>query len=164
MIKSESIWSIKFDIVGIESIVGKWASWNWSIENVSLYQPEDKVLFLEQLTHLHQTSTEENRCTTTYCLELELHRDERTDYRFNLSSQHPTLFIPCFEEEELFVPDLVTVSQTNAAQFLDADYQVLSMPMPLPIQAWVEAYIGRHGELLEMGRKKKKGKGRSSGK
>ena len=47
---------------------------------------------------------------------------------------------------------------------MDGDYLVLSNEMPLPVQAWIEAYIGRHGELLEVRRKKRKGAGRSSGK
>ncbi|MGL4708220.1 MAG: DUF3305 domain-containing protein, partial [Aeromonas veronii] len=34
-------------------------------------------------------------------------------------------------------------------------------PLPEALQAWVEAFIGRHGELLEARRKGKKGKGRA---
>lgn len=97
---------------------------------------------------------------------LELYRDERTDYRFNLSSQKPKLFLVLDNNDSNEQPKIVnlTASQSVAAQYLDGDYLVLSHDMPLPIQAWMEAFIGRHGELLEQRRKKRKGAGRSSGK
>ncbi|MGF1804438.1 DUF3305 domain-containing protein, partial [Aliivibrio sifiae] len=47
-------------------------------------------------------------------------------------------------------------------QYMDGDYVVLSIGMPLPMQAWLEAYIGKHGELIEVRRKKRKGAGRAS--
>jgi hypothetical protein len=59
---------------------------------------------------------------------------------------------------------LLTASQTVAGQYMDGDNQVLSCDMPLAVQAWMEAYIGRHGELLEVRRKKRKGAGRANGK
>ncbi|EEY71299.1 hypothetical protein VHA_003158 [Grimontia hollisae CIP 101886] len=46
---------------------------------------------------------------------------------------------------------------------MDGDYLVQSVPMPLTVQAWMEAFIGRHGELLEVRKKKRKGAGRSNG-
>ncbi|NOH96331.1 DUF3305 domain-containing protein [Vibrio sp. 99-70-13A1] len=96
---------------------------------------------------------------------LDLHRDERTDYRFNLSSQNPKLFLVIDSLDDDIDLNLVTItaSQSVAGQYMDGDYLVLSAEMPLPIQAWMEAYIGRHGELLEVRRKKRKGAGRSSG-
>ncbi|TVN11287.1 DUF3305 domain-containing protein, partial [Vibrio cholerae] len=49
------------------------------------------------------------------------------------------------------------------SRYMDSDYLVLSADMPLPVQALMEAYIGRHGELLEIRRKKREGAGRSCG-
>ena len=60
-----------------------------------------------------------------------------------------------------FVADGLTLSQTVAASYMDGERQVLSCPLPEALQAWVEAFIGRHGELLEARRKGKKGKGRA---
>ncbi|AZU49101.1 hypothetical protein C3B79_3351 [Aeromonas hydrophila] len=60
-----------------------------------------------------------------------------------------------------FVADGLTLSQTVAAAYMDGERQVLSCPLPEALQAWVEAFIGRHGELLEARHKGKKGKGRA---
>ncbi len=96
---------------------------------------------------------------------LELFRDERTDYRFNLSSQQPKLFLVLEQLEDGCVPKIVRLvaSQSVAGQYMDGEYLVLSTDMPLAVQAWMEAFIGRHGELLEVRRKKRNGAGRSSG-
>jgi len=109
--KDESIWPIRFCLNAEEKQVGRWTTLSWSIDDVCLYD--------EDVTEAHQSDA-------CYLLPLALFRDERTDYRFNLSSQDPHLFFVCD---------------------------------PLPIQAWMEAYIGRHGELLEFKRKGFKDKG-----
>lgn len=57
---------------------------------------------------------------------------------------------------------MITASQSMIGQYMDGDYLVLSTAMPLPMQAWLEAYIGKHGELLEVRKKKRKGAGRAS--
>lgn len=97
---------------------------------------------------------------------LRLFKDERTDYRFNLSAQQPKLFLilDVMESDETPKIVMITASQSVAGQYMDGDYLVLSNAMPLPVQAWMEAFIGRHGELLEVRRKKRKGAGRASGK
>ena len=92
---------------------------------------------------------------------LTLFRDERGDYRFNLSSGSPRLFVTGSRVDSGFVADGLTLSQTVAAAYMDGEQQVLSCPLPEALQAWVEAFIGRHGELLEARRKGKKGKGRA---
>lgn len=99
------------------------------------------------------------------CCLLQLHKDERTDYRFNLSSQQPKLFLVMDNVESGEKPaiQLLTASQSVAAQYMDGDNLVLSNDMPLAVQAWMEAFIGRHGELLEVRRKKRKGAGRANG-
>ncbi|OZS44347.1 DUF3305 domain-containing protein [Photobacterium sanguinicancri] len=145
--KNESIWPIGFRLVSEEKQVGRWSTLSWSIEDVELH--------------------EEQRAAESHVLPLELFRDERSDYRFNLSSRDPHLFIVCEEENEQLKPVHITAAQSVASSYMDGDYQVLHITTPLPVQAWMEAFIGRHGELIEGGRKKcknRKGKGRSSGK
>ncbi|WP_286238496.1 DUF3305 domain-containing protein [Neptuniibacter halophilus] len=97
-------------------------------------------------------------------LQLELHRDERSAYRFNLDSVRPHLFVLCSEDEaeEQLTPVHITASQDDAASFMDGEHQLLETPMPEAIQCWIDTYLGIHGELIESGKKKKKGKGRSS--
>lgn len=153
--KDESIWPIAFRLVSEEKQVGRWTTLSWSLEDVCLYGEEEQ----ETLAGIDDG----------YCLPLELHLYERTDYRFNLSSREPHLFIVCEEENEQLSPLLITASQSVASGYMDGDYHVLHIKTPLQVQAWMEAFIGRHGELIEHRRKRckdnpnKDKKGRSSG-
>lgn len=141
--KSEQLWSIGCNLIAHEISTGLWTTTQWQLSGFDL-QPESDHPRL---------------------VALQLHRDERTDYRFNLSSKQPKLFLVLDTMESEDEPNLVvlTASQSVAGQYMDGDYLVLSNDMPLAVQAWMEAYIGRHGELLEQRRKKRKGAGRASG-
>ncbi len=99
-------------------------------------------------------------------LTLELHKDERTAYRFNLNSESPHLFVLCNQDEASgdYSPVHITASQDDAASYMDGEHQLLETLMPPAIQCWIDTYLGIHGELIDEGKKKKKrGKGRSSG-
>ena len=99
-------------------------------------------------------------------LSLELFRDERAAYRFNLTAADPRLFVICSEEDELMQPYLVTASQDEASSYMDGgEEDVYSVTMPEAIQCWIEAFIGRHGEPeLEVGKGKRRHHGRRKGK
>lgn len=133
---------LQLELKAIDSQVGRWQSRRFEI------------------AALHPAEAE-----ATGALPLTLFRDERGDYRFNLSSGSPRLFITGTvtgsRVDSGFVADGLTLSQTVAAAYMDGERQVLSCPLPDAVQAWVEAFIGRHGELLEARRKGKKGKGRA---
>ncbi|MDD1792898.1 DUF3305 domain-containing protein [Enterovibrio makurazakiensis] len=145
-IKDPQYWLMQFDLVSQEVDVGRWKTKRWSIAN------------------LHLPREEAERIDSQISMPLELYKDERTDYRFNLSSRDPHLFFVFdVQDDESLKPLKVTAAQSCAASFMDGDYVVLSEPMPLPIQAWMEAFIGRHGELLEVRKKKRRGAGRASG-
>lgn len=147
--KTESIWHIECQLISEHIVKKLWTTTQWKLQGFNT-RPEQ----LQSNVGL-----------------LELHRDERTDYRFNLNSQIPKLFVVLenlddeSSEESVVVPNIVTLtaSQSVAGQYMDGDYLVLSDDMPLAVQAWMEAYIGRHGELIEVRRKKRKGAGRASG-
>ncbi|MDP2571707.1 DUF3305 domain-containing protein [Vibrio penaeicida] len=139
--KSENLWTIECQLESQNVGEGRWVTQQWEWKGVDLKPTEPNPLTLA----------------------LELYKDERTDYRFNLSSVQPKLFL-ALENLDTLEPVKLTASQSVAASYLDGDYLVLSIEMPLPIQAWMEAFIGRHGELLEQKRKKRKGAGRASGK
>ena len=152
--KDETVWPIAFRLVSEEKQIGRWTTLSWSIEDVCLYDEEEKDFLAAK--------------DGGYCLPLELHKHERSDYRFNLSSRDPHLFIVCVEENEQLSPLLITAAQGLASGYMDGDYQVLHITTPLQVQAWMEAYIGRHGEQLEFRKKRckdnsKDRKGRSSG-
>lgn len=141
--KTEDLWPIECKLTVNEVSAGKWTTIQQQLSGFNL-KPEQQS---DQLTIL------------------QLHKDERTDYRFNLSSQQPKLFLvlDTFDGDEQAKIVSLTASQNVASRFMDGEYLVLSDDMPLAVQAWMEAYIGRHGELLEMRRKKRKGAGRSNG-
>ncbi|GAB2660444.1 DUF3305 domain-containing protein [Vibrio panuliri] len=141
--KTESLWPIECEIEAKEISMGKWTTIQQQLIGFNLSPSQQS----EQLASL------------------ELHKDERTEYRFNLSSQQPKLFVvlDAFDGEENAKIVMITASQSVASRFMDGDYLVLSDDMPLVVQAWMEAYIGRHGELLEVRRKKRAGAGRSNG-
>ena len=145
--KDESSWPIAFGLRSEEKQVGRWTTLSWSIENVELYEQAAAINDDEVST----TPSNNVVNTTRYERTLYLYRDERTDYRFNLSSQSPHLFFVCEEDpESQLKPLLITASQIVAAGYMDGDYQVLHIAMPLAVQAWIEAYLGREGELIEV--------------
>lgn len=144
--KSENYWPIMCLIEMQVKQIGRWETESWQWFGVDLSP---------------NSSTQDHPMFRA----LELHKDERTDYRFNLSSQSPKLFLALEFLETDSEPKIasLTASQSVAACYMDTDYLVLSLDMPLPIQAWMEAFIGRHGELLEVRKKKRRGVGRSNG-
>lgn len=104
-----------------------WPSVSWKVAEISAVKPEGREAF--QLC-------------------LQLHRDERIAYRFNLSAQAPTLFVICEEVESgRLEPRKLSVAQDLAADHLDAGQPVLSIPMPQAIYVWLEKYMALHGEL-----------------
>lgn len=141
--KTEDLWPIAC-LLSVKTVsCGMWETEQWQLDGFSLH-PEgsgEPVALLK------------------------IYRDERTDYRFNLSSQDPRLFLILENNGQMYPPPIVhlTASQSVAARYMDSDYVVLSSSMPLPVQAWMEAFIGRHGELLETKGKKRAGAGRASG-
>lgn len=152
LVKDESVWPIAFRLKAEETFVGRWSSVSWAVGELNLYDADRQV-------ELADTAS-------GFLLPLALYRDERTDYRFNLSSRNPHLFVVCAEDNEQLSPVLLTAAQSVAGRYMDGEHQVLHVPLPLPVQAWMEAFIGRHGEQIEVKRKKGKGKkqrGRSSG-
>ncbi len=95
-------------------------------------------------------------------LVLELFRDERAAYRFNLSAVDPRLFVICTEEDGVMRPYVLTVSQDVASSYMDGgEEDVYSVAMPEAIQCWIEGFIGRHGEPeLEAGKSKRRHHGK----
>ncbi|OEF10684.1 DUF3305 domain-containing protein [Aliivibrio logei] len=146
-LKTESVWPLQFEVIEEIKQVGRWSAPSWHVGDVHLYE---KVAVATQSNGM------------LFERELEIFLDERTDYRFNLSSQSPKLFFAFENDNDVLTPVMITASQSMIGQYMDGDYVVLSIDMPLPMQAWLEAFIGKHGELIEIRRKKRKGAGRAS--
>ncbi|MCA1769260.1 MAG: DUF3305 domain-containing protein [Halomonas sp.] len=94
--------------------------------------------------------------TGPWVLTLQLFLTERAPYRFNLEAGTPRLFVLCGESGAVPDPSAITASQDVAATWLDGEQQVFEVEMPLAVQAWIEAYLVRHGEAPDEGRKKKR--------
>lgn len=144
--KQTNLWPLQVRLESEAVTTGIWESTRWKVADVL---PNS-----EPLNEGYQL------------LELELHKDERTAYRFNLNSESPQLFILCDDDnvDEHLTPIHMTASQDEASSFMDGEHQVLAYDMPAAVQCWIDTYLGIHGELIDAGRKKKrKGSGRSSG-
>lgn len=142
--KSTDRWPMQICLQSEAVEVGGWESDRWRIRDLS---PDMNI--------------REDYSSLT----LELHKDERSAYRFNLNSTSPHLFVLCDEDEASgdLVPMHITASQDEAASFMDGEHQLLETPMPAAVQCWIDTYLGIHGELIDEDKKKKKrGKGRSS--
>lgn len=146
--KTTDQWLMQVSLQAVPVEVGGWESIRWQIG--------------ELLPDAPGTDKGEEFSAVT----LELHKDERTAYRFNLNASEPHLFLLCCEDEVsgALTPMHLTASQDEAASFMDGEHVLLETSMPPAVQCWIDSYLGIHGELIESGRKKKKrGKGRSSG-
>ncbi|MCP3698210.1 MAG: DUF3305 domain-containing protein [Aliivibrio sp.] len=145
--KTENQWPLQFEVIEEIKQVGRWSAPSWRIGDIHLY---------ESKTQAAQSNG------ILFERDLEIFLDERMDYRFNLSSQDPKLFFAFENDNDVLIPVMITASQSLIGQYMDGDYVVLSIGMPLPVQAWLEAFIGKNGELIEVRRKKRKGAGRAS--
>lgn len=103
-----------------------------------------------------QLSTQPLQEPLSYPLHLVLYRGERLAYRFNLSAQVPKLFVVCEAlPDESWLPRLITASQDEAADYMDAGQPVLDLPMPSAIHQWIDAFIRHHGEPEEHRKKRR---------
>lgn len=122
-----------------------WPLWVLLEKKVTLSRGWESVHW--QVAEISQQPLEQPAATR---LELQLFRDERSAYRFNLSSEAPKVFVICREVENLeWVPHKITVCQDVAADSMDAGQPVLDIPMPTAIHAWVEAFMAHHGEWVD---------------
>lgn len=135
--RSDSHWPLWLQMIREEVLVQGWRVDRWELRNVASGRSSD-------------TGPSESAICWLSGPDLVLFDDERAAYRFNLSSDNPRLFVVCNEspdQEQPPEPVLVTLSQDEAASYLDGEDQlVYSLPLPEAIQCWAEAFIGRHGE------------------
>ncbi len=150
---------------------GRWEAYSWVIARFSSDRdvdlsghPSGKSSPREGLTCNQEVIDELTSDFVWQGLSLELYRDERAAYRFNLSSHDPRLFLVCNEgedEDSNMEPFLITASQDEAASYMDGgEEDVLSLSMPEAIHCWMEAFMARHGEPEIHA---KKGKNRNHG-
>lgn len=125
---SLNLWPLWVRLEKSVSLSRGWQSIHWQVAEVS-----------------HQPLQHPDACP----MPLQLYRDERSAYRFNLSSQAPKLFVICEECEETMRPRIISACQDQAADYMDAGQPVLDIPMPAAIHAWIEAFMAHHGEWVD---------------
>ena len=106
--------------------VGRWTSKRWEIASIV---PADA-----QGDHVNGDWTGE--------LALNLYRDEVNDYRLNLNSGRPRLFVVCSRDgaEDRLIPRMLTISQGAAEAHLETEDEVLSSDLPGDLRDWIAAY------------------------
>ena len=140
---------------------GRWEVDSWSLQSCS----SDRDGVQRQSLECTEHQVADQPTSTDYewsGLLLQLYRDERAAYRFNLSARDPRIFVVCNEEEGLMRPFSVSASQDVASSYMDGgEEDVYSVAMPAAIQCWIEAFIARHGEPeLDAGKSKRRHHGR----
>lgn len=76
-----------------------------------------------------------------------LHRDEAEGYYLNLSSGGPVWFVMwriADDDASRAWPEFVTLSYNEAGRLLDAQERVDNLPLPAPVQAWLQAFADEH--------------------
>ena len=120
--------------------VGRWSQVQW--EAVAAVVGEAVVSERGVATLVHED--DECRRYLWPGLVVELFPDGCESYWYNLLSDHPRLFVVCFEEDEdeiELIPAIVTASQDEANAHLESDDPVYSVPMPERIVEQVECYV-----------------------
>lgn len=76
--------------------------------------------------------------------ELALHRAEAAGYFHNVTAATPSVFVMWRPAEAVAVPQYLTASYDEASRWMDGGAQVDPVPMPLPLVAWVSAFVAEH--------------------
>ncbi|BDY06995.1 MULTISPECIES: DUF3305 domain-containing protein [unclassified Ferrimonas] len=127
MQRTENIWPLQVKLKSEQVTMGRWSETRWSVDALLPGDAEQ----VEGAT----------------LVGLELHLDERANYRLNLDLDNPLLFVVCDEDESgQPIPMLVTANQNIAAGCLESDQPVFTYPLPKAVGCWIEAFITRHGE------------------
>lgn len=81
-------------------------------------------------------------------VDLELHNTETEDYRYNLATDPPAIYVVLREDIEVdsgLQPFSATVSLSEAQALLDAEENIIEpVPMPPAIVQWVGAFAERY--------------------
>jgi len=142
---TEPFWPLQVTLRRTRVERGLWEADSWSVVAVASDRGQRRP-------QLHREALPAQGHCQDYCwsgLGLELFRDERGAYRFNLSAAEPRLFVICCHDEaqDCMRPYLISASQDAAASYMDGgDEDVFSVSMPPALQCWIEAFIARHGE------------------
>lgn len=95
---------------------------------------------------------------------LDLYRDCTENYRHNLISDHPSLFVICAETPDgELEPTGITANLDESSSHVESDYQVFSVPMPPEIYKLLEGFVVEHHLPEEKRVRRRKNWSKSSG-
>lgn len=77
-------------------------------------------------------------------LAIDLHRDEAEGYLMNLSSTQPRVFVLWRMEDEVAVPQMLTVSYHEGARWMDSGETVDGVPLPIELVPWIAQFAEAH--------------------
>lgn len=106
--------------------VGRWESRRWELLAIDA-DPDAAP---------HEDCGDVITCTVP----LQLYGDAVRAYRYNLESPTPKLFLVATGEDARR-PLLATLSQDEAASYMEAEQEVLSHPLPDALCRWAAAYV-----------------------
>lgn len=90
-------------------------------------------------------------------LKLRLFEDECESYYHNLMSPNPGCFVIAREDERgRPVPFLVSLSFDEAHAYQEGDDLVYSVPIPVELYRWMEAYVVEHYAPIKRKKRKRK--------
>ncbi len=140
--KTDSEWPLCCQIVDHEIAAGAWVTTQYQLVGFDLMPTVDckHVLFLS------------------------LKVEERNEYRANLNTPHPKLFVVLDKQSDNaegvkakdLTLSLVTASPNTADGHKNKGHLVLSTGMPLAVQTWMEAYVGEQTALFDTKRRKRR--------
>jgi hypothetical protein len=128
-------------VVERRKLSNPWQEFGWSTVAVVLDPPVD----IEAGRLLEQGEGRARFFAGT--LPVELHRHHTASYRDNMMTGRPQVYVVLRKRDGAlpYQPFLATIAPDEAQIFLDTGEDLVdTVPMPEPVQAWVDRFIGAH--------------------
>ncbi len=129
----------------IEGPMRRWQTWRWVLADVVPH--EDGFGTAPRL--LYKNDREERWLHPAY--KVELFKDDAEGYYLNVTTQAPCWFVlwrmddeAGLADEPIAKPVMVSLSYFDAGRWLDAQETVEQVSAPLPVVAWLQAFVDEH--------------------
>ena len=128
-----------------ERIDNRWQPWRWSLKDVVPHSED----FGSQPQRLLKNEGEELWQHPGFLVEL--HLGDAEGYYLNATTEQPCFWVvwrmeeeACLADEQVAVPQIVTLSYHDAGRWLDAQETVEQVPAPTQIVQWLRAFVDQH--------------------
>jgi len=126
-------------------VPARWQPWRWELADVLMHE----AAFGTAPRLLYQNESEQRWLHPG--LKVELFKDDVEGYYLNASTDVPSWFVLWRMEEEATVTDepiplpiAVSLSYHDAGRWLDVQENVEQVPAPVPVLAWLSAFVDAH--------------------